>query len=269
MKLKKIIKKTPLIVIFILLKKFFIRNLNSQSNENIIIDKLIHKFKIPNSFIEFGFSGWEFNCINLAQKDWTGLLIDGDEYNITIAQNIFTGKIKSKKVWIDLDSINYIKEYAEQNEIGILSIDVDGNDYWFLEKLISTKPAIIIIEFNVFFGLLPISIPYDSNFDRTKAHETWAYFGASITAMNFLANQNNYSLVEISKNGVNAFFIRNELLSNTDKILDPSQILKDSAHPDGTIISSEYYWSLIKHMPFVNVTESGSSCQSEGKIINN
>jgi hypothetical protein len=267
MYIKKIIKKTPLIIIYILIKKFFNKNLNSQSNESIIIEKLIQRIDIPKSFIEFGFSGWEFNCIKVAEKGWTGLLIDGDNYNITIANNIFSKKIKSKQMWIDLNTLNYILEYARVNEIGILSIDVDGNDYWFLEKLISTKPAVIIMEFNVFLGLRPISVPYDATFDRTKAHESWAYFGASITAMNYIADKNNYSLIEISDNGVNAFFIRNDLVSEHDKILIPSQVLKESSHPDGTKISTEYFWSLIKHLPYVNVIEDGSSYKSVGQVI--
>lgn len=268
MHMKTIIKKTPLIVLYILIKKFFNKNLKSQSDESIIIEKLIQRFKIPNSFIEFGFSGWEFNCINIANKDWKGLLIDGDKYNITIANNIFKKNIKSKKLWIDLDSINYILKYAGANEIGIISIDVDGNDYWFLEKLISINPAMIIMEFNVFLGLRPISVPYAATFDRTKAHESWAYFGASITAINFIANKNNYSLVDISENGVNAFFIRNDLLSAEDKVLIPSQVLKERSHPNGTKISSEYHWNLIQHLPYVNVTEVGSNYKSVGQVIN-
>jgi hypothetical protein len=84
MSLKEIIKQSSLIVPYILLKKLFNKNLSSQSNESIIIENLINRFEIPNRFVEFGFSGWEFNCIKIANKDWSGLLIDGDKYNVTI-----------------------------------------------------------------------------------------------------------------------------------------------------------------------------------------
>lgn len=62
----------------------------TQNDEAIIIDSLIKHFRIPNTFIEFGFSGWEFNCANLVDS-WRGLLIDGDPYNIKIGSIILKG----------------------------------------------------------------------------------------------------------------------------------------------------------------------------------
>jgi hypothetical protein len=76
-------------------------------------------------------------------------------------------------MWLTLDNLDFILEYSRKQKLGILSIDVDGNDFWFLEKLITINPAIIIIEFNVSFVLRHISLPYDAFFDRKKKHESW------------------------------------------------------------------------------------------------
>jgi hypothetical protein len=267
MNIKTLIKQTPLVHLYIAAKNIFFEKLDSQSDESAIIERLIRRFEIPKSFIELGFSGWEFNCIKLAKKNWNGLLIDGDKYNVTTANQIFSKKIKVKQLWLDLDSISYVLDFAHLNKIGILSIDVDGNDYWFLEKLISSKPAIIIMEFNLFFGLRPISTPYDPIFDRTKSHESWAYYGASLSAMTFLANNNNYSLIDISKTCVNAFFIRNDLLGAEDKVLDHFQVSLEGSHPNGAKIDTEKWWQMIKNLQYVNVTEVGANFASEGRLL--
>lgn len=250
--LKQFIKSTPLIIIFILLKRVFISNHKSQSDEAQIIDRLIVRFKVPKSFVELGFSGWEFNCIKLT-SEWEGLLVDGDSYNIKIAKLIFPKKITAKHMWLTLETLDFILDYSMSRQLGILSIDVDGNDYWFLEKLISIKPAIIIAEYNSSFGLLPISVPYDSRFDRIKKHDSRTYYGASLSAMHHLCNRHGYSLIEISSSGVNAFFVRNDLLTVDDFKFAPEHVFREKFFPDGSRPSQQ--WEKIKHLPVVDVTK--------------
>lgn len=265
--LKNLIKQTPLAIPFIVLKNALNKREWSQSNEAQIIDRLVSRFDVPKSFIEFGFSGWEFNCIKIA-KEWEGLLIDGDAYNTTIAKQIFPKAIVAKQMWLTLDTLDFILDYSKSRKLGILSIDVDGNDYWFLEKLITINPAIIIVEFNVSFGLLPISVPYDSAFDRTKKHESWEYYGASLTAMHHLCRQHGYSLIEISRNGVNAFFVRNDLLTSGDRELTPKEGYREKSYPDGSIAPTTQFWETIKHLPYVDVTKSDASYKAVGAQIN-
>ena len=252
-KIKNFIKETPLIVPFIFLKHKYSKKIFSQSNEAKIIDRLISRFDVPKRFIEFGFSGWEFNCIKIA-NEWEGLLIDGGAYNVTIAKIIFPKKVIAKKIWLTLDNMDYVINHFDKKQIGILSIDVDGNDYWFLKKLIVMNPAIIIIEFNVSFGTRPISVPYDPAFDRTIKHESWEYYGASISAMHYLCDQHNYSLVEVSQNGVNAFFVRNDLFGPDDRKMSVSEGYGRKVYPDGSLAPTLKFWDEIKHMPYVDVT---------------
>lgn len=251
--LKEYIRSTPLIIPHILFKGKLFKNLDAQNDESIIIDRLISRFNIPKVFVEFGFSGFEFNCIKLVD-DWEGLLVDGHPYNIKIAKLLFPKKIEAKKMWIDLDSLDYIINYTKTRDLGILSIDVDGNDYWFLKTLLTeTDPAIIIAEYNSSFGLRPLTVPYDPKFDRTKKHSSWLYYGASLSAINHLCAQNGYSLIEISNSGVNAFFIKTDLLTKDDLKLDPQYVFREKSFPDGARHSQQ--WEKIKHLPYVDVTK--------------
>jgi hypothetical protein len=249
--LKQLIKTTPLIDIYIFLKKQFV-DPHAQNDETAIIERLLQRFDVPHSFIEFGFSGWEFNCASLIGK-WEGLLIDGDPYNVKIANIICPPKITAKCSWLTLETMDFLGDYANSRGIGILSIDVDGNDYWFLEKTISIRPAIIIVEYNSSFGLRPITVPYDPGFDRTKKHESWTYYGASLSALNHLANQNGYSLMEVSNSGVNAFFVRKDLLTIDDCELKPESAYREKHFPDGTRPSQQ--WEKIRHLQYVDVTK--------------
>ncbi len=245
---KNIIKKTPLSYIFIFLKSLFIKP-SAQNDELEIIYKITQNYDIPNTFIEFGFSGWEFNCADLA-KTWKGLLLDGDPYNIKIARVLWGSNITLKNTWLTLENINLFKNWLGDQKLGILSVDVDGNDYWFIKALISLKPAMLIAEYNSQLGLEPISVPYDPQFDRNLKHESRAYFGASLIAISNLAKLNGYSLVEITKTGVNAFFIRDDLLNENHVVLDPIANFRKKTFPDGTSFPEQ--WELIKDMEYVN-----------------
>ena len=89
------------------------------------------------------------------------------------------------------ENINNILEHSKMNrKIGILSIDVDGNDYWIWENITYVDPIIVIIEFNSNFGFdQKISVPYKENFIRAEEHHSNLYWGASLEALKFLAQK--------------------------------------------------------------------------------
>jgi len=248
----KILRSSALIVPYILLKRLFkgAAGLRSQSDESFIIDKLLLRFEVPRVFVEFGFSGWEFNCIRLTD-DWKGLLLDGDSYNVRIAKLIFGANILAERTWITLETIQSVLNFMASNAVGVLSIDVDGNDYWFLEKLIVSRPAIIIVEYNSSLGLRPITVPYDPDFDRITKDPTHTYYGASLMALHLLCDRHGYSLVELSSNGVNAFFVRKDLLTPDDLQLLPENVFREKPFADRSRPSHQ--WDRIKHLPYVDV----------------
>jgi hypothetical protein len=144
-----------------------------------------------------GFSGWEFNCAHLA-KHWIGLLVDGDAYNVTNTKALFKKNITVERRWLTLDNLDLCANWLDGRTLGILSLDVDGNDYWFLENLISLNPCLIVAEYNSSLGLRPLTVVYDPAFDRTTKHPGKTYFGASLTALDHLARKHNYSLIKVS-----------------------------------------------------------------------
>ncbi|MEO5809386.1 MAG: hypothetical protein ABIR51_04900 [Sphingomicrobium sp.] len=237
---KAFIKQTPLAKPLIFLKGKFTRP-HSQNDEAEVLAGLLKRYDVPKCFIEFGFSGWEFNCAPLAYE-WDGLLVDGDAYNVTIATTILPQRVVAKQLWLTLETLQFVRDYAETRPIGILSIDVDGNDYWFLKKLIDLRPAIVISEYNSVFGLRSVTVPYDAAFDR-RNYPAWAYYGASLSALTSLAERHGYALIA-QTTGVNAFFVRQDLLRPTDQRLSATEAYQ----PRRTEA-----WEQIKHLPLLTV----------------
>ena len=254
--IKNKLRKSDLFIFLLTKIRMIYRKVNSQSNESEILNKLlIWHPNIPKTFIEIGFAAWEFNCIKLAQdKSWQGLLIDGNEYQVKMAKNIYHEKIMPQNIWLTLKNLDPIYDFAKNKDLGIFSIDIDGNDFWFLKKLVKLKPAIIIAEYNSKFGQRKISVPYDENFDRTKKHSSYGYYGASLKAISFLLEKEDYSLMEISSLGNNAFYLRNDLLLEADIPLDPAHAYRECFFNNS---EKRYidFWKEIQDMDYVEINE--------------
>ena len=117
-----------------------------------------------------------------------------------------------------------IAENGIKGEIGILSIDIDGNDYWVWEAIDVVSPAIVIIEYNSRFGKdKAVTIPYNPSFVRSKAHYSMLYAGASLKALYDLGKAKGYSFVGSNSAGNNAFFVRSDLKPSNIKELTLEQ----------------------------------------------
>ncbi|MBR0855498.1 hypothetical protein [Bradyrhizobium liaoningense] len=218
---------------------------SGQSDEADIIERL--STEAPKTFIEFGFHPVEFNCINLARSaEWRGLLIDGSERQASDARALFPGRIAVHHRFLTLDNLDIVRNAF--SEIGVLSIDVDGNDYWFLKELLPTRPRVICVEYNSTFGLESVTIPYDPSFDRNKAHSRGWYHGASLAALAKLCAAAGYGLSAVSSNGINAFF------SESGK-LDPAQAWRPNSERERLSggISHEKQRESIKGLPMLPI----------------
>lgn len=194
----------------------------SQWGDDGIIQYLIHNIEIENKvFIEFGVENYlESNTRFLLINDnWSGLVIDGSKANIDFIKQDPTSwrhDLKAVHCFINRNNINQVfLDNQISGEIGILSIDIDGNDYWIWECIDIVSPAIAIVEYNSVFGAEhAITIPYDPTFSRTKAHFSNLYFGSSLKALNHLAQKKGYVLVGSNSNGNNAYFVRQDKIGN-------------------------------------------------------
>ena len=198
----------------------------SQNGEDGILQALFSKIGTTNKFcVEFGVeNGEECNTRYLREKKhWTGLLMDGGN----------THPSWIKREFISAENINELfKKYTVPKEFDLLSIDIDGNDYWVWKALdTSYAPRVVVIEYNAKFP------PPES---KTIAYELlfkWDgtdYFGASLVALVKLATAKRYTLVGCDRQGVNAFFVRTDQLEGrfeiqaTETLYRPPQYGKKS-----------------------------------------
>lgn len=195
----------------------------SQWGEDGIIQYLTQNLNIDHkTFVEFGVETFrEANCRFLMMKDfWAGMVIDGSAANIAQieqSQMHWRHPLTAVEAFISRENIVELIARAPFNDIGILSVDIDGVDYYVLEALAHVRAAIIIVEYNGLFGpTAKVSVPYSADFQRGKAHHSNLYYGASISAFEHLLTPRGYSLVGGNAAGNNAFFVRNDLLN--DKI---------------------------------------------------
>ena len=239
----------------------------SQWGEDGIIQFLINKLEIKNRiFVEFGVQNYtESNTRFLLQNNnWSGLVIDGSPKNIQYIKNdpiYWRYNLKADCSFIDKDNINDILiSNGIVDDIGLLSIDVDGNDYWILDAINCVHPRILICEYNSLFGYKrKVTIPYDQKFVRTKAHFSNLYYGASIAALEQLAKLKGYSLVGSNSVGNNLFFVRSDLTSNLPTYLPEQAYVKaqfcECRDIDGnlTFLDFNQRLKLISEMPLYDL----------------
>ena len=191
----------------------------SQWGDDGIIDYLINNLSIKNkSFIEFGVQDYtECNTkFLLMNKNWRGLIIDESTNFVNKIKNSYIYwryDLTAIKSFITKNNVNNIfKENNFVGPIGILSIDIDGNDYWIWDSINCVDPEIVIIEYNSRLGFeKAITIPYREDFERKKAHYSNIYYGASLKALINLGRKKNYIFIGCNSAGNNAYFIKSSL----------------------------------------------------------
>lgn len=191
----------------------------SQWGEDGIIQFLTRNVAIRRkTFVEFGVENYvESNTrFLLVHNNWSGLVIDSNKDHIRfIKRDPISWKHDLQAVceFVHAENINKIlADNGTTGDIGLLSIDVDGNDYWIWEAIDVSTPAIVVIEYNYRFGPeRAVTIPYDQNFLREKAHYTNIYYGASLRALCLLGNRKGYAFVGCNSAGNNAFFVRMDI----------------------------------------------------------
>jgi len=194
----------------------------SQWGEDGIIQSLINSIEIKNEvFVEFGVQNYtESNTrFLLSNNNWSGLVIDSSPDNVRyIKQDQIYWKynLKAECAFIDKDNINKLLiDSGMIGDIGLLSVDIDGNDYWVWEAIDCITPRIVICEYNSLFGNhRKVTIPYDKSFSRDKAHFSCLYYGASIAALSHLAASKGYVLLGSNSAGNNLIFLRKDLVGD-------------------------------------------------------
>jgi hypothetical protein len=201
----------------------------SQWGQDGIIDWLIERAAIPphlQTFIEFGVYDYlESNThFLLENRNWRGLIMDGDPVLLEFIRKDHRHHrydLTTKSTFITRENINQlITEAGFSGEIGLLNIDVDGNDYWIWEAIEAVQPIIFVSEFNAFFGdLHAVTVPYDPTFVCGHTHPERLYFGASVAALSSLSAQKGYRFLGTNTAGNDVFFMREDYAKRLDGAL--------------------------------------------------
>jgi hypothetical protein len=239
----------------------------SQWGEDGIINRLTSQLpEISHSFVEFGVEDYrESNTRLLLQlRNWRGLVIDGSDDHIANirSQDIYWRyDLKAESAFVDRGNINaLIADAGFDGALGLLSIDIDGNDFWVWQAIDVVSPAIVVAEYNAVLGdRYALTIPYCADFQRTRAHHSNLYFGASIRALIGLAGEKGYTFVGTTSTGCNAFFVRDDLASMVLDTLEcvwafPSRV-RESRNVEGhlTYVSGAARKNVIDTLPFINI----------------
>lgn len=246
----------------------------SQFGEDGIIQYLIRRAKIAPEeriFVEFGVERYdEANTrFLLVNNDWRGLIMDGSKSNIAAirASSLYwRHDLTAKHAFIDSANINrLIADSGIRGPVGILSIDLDGNDYWIWESIEDVDPVIVIVEYNSVFGPeRAVTIPYDPVFVRNRAHHSNLYWGCSLKALENLGAKKGYALVGSNSAGNNAFFVKSSRLNGQPAMsareAHVESRFRESRDVQGqlTYLSGSARWAAIAGMPVVDV-ETGET----------
>lgn len=246
----------------------------SQNGEDGILQYLLRTLAIPShTFVEFGVGNYrQANTRFLAINDhWSGLVMDSDADNVRQihADPIFWQiNVRAVHAFVTRENINdLLRANGFVGEIGLLSIDIDGNDYWVFEAVTEVSPAVVVIEYNSRFGPnRAVSIPYDPAFDRWRAHPSGLYSGASLRAICNLARRRGYAFVGCNSFGVNAFFVRSDLLNDrvTTLSIEDGYVAGQfrearDAHGRLAYMDSAEEQKILAKMPLVEFNDDGES----------
>lgn len=197
----------------------FGRKAYSQNDEDGIILEIFRRIgERDRRFVEFGVqTGAECNTALLLMAGWSGLWLEGSGRYVREARRIHRpaldeGRLTVRETMVTAENIDaLISEWAGgPGEIDLLSIDIDGNDYWVWQAIETVRPRVVAIEYNAVY---PPPVEFVVAYDPAAAWDHTNYHGASLSALEALGARKGYALVGCSLAGANAFFVREDELT--------------------------------------------------------
>jgi len=196
----------------------------SQNGEDGIIAEIFNRIGIEKRFfVEFGVGdGLENNTAYLLLKGYAGCWIESNSEQVKRIDQKFSLLIKNKRLKVmnarvsqeNIESL--FKEASIPQEFDLLSIDIDGNDYWVWKAIDAYHPRVVVIEYNAMY---PPDIACVAKYNPEFQWDQTSYYGASLKSLETLGTDKGYRLVGCDFRGVNAFFVRQDLVK--DRFLEP------------------------------------------------
>ena len=193
----------------------------SQWGEDGILDYLCDFLGLGRpSVVEFGAADFqECNSRFLAEyRNANVFAVDGRPDLERTVHSLNVGwrtTVHAVQAWITPDNADGLLARArtEFGGVDIVSLDIDGNDFWVAQSLDLTGVSVVVVEYQPLFGAeLPLSVPRNDAFDRTQEHYSWLYYGASLRAFIDLFAAQGLVFVGTNRPVNNAFFVRADRL---------------------------------------------------------
>jgi len=238
-------------------------SLQSQHGEDGILRHLFREIGFSNRcFLEFGFGAAQSNCIRLIMhENFRGTFIDGSEEQCqlmdSVTKHLGIEGIRADCAFLDLENLEEVISRGQlPHDLDLLSIDVDGNDYWFWDRIDFLDPRLVVMEYNAMLGAqVAQSVPYEKEFsiDFDTGYGASTFWGASLCALEKLGEKKNYRLVGCDSMGVNAFFLSNSIVANNVPTLTAAEAWRPYANWIERGINPDEQFALTRKMPFVDV----------------
>jgi len=233
----------------------------SQNGEDGIIRFVFSEIGFESRrFVEFGFGATQCNSLRLILHErFQGLLMDGsaencDFFNRAARKRGLAG-VEAFCTFLTRENLNEtIRQRGVSGDIDFLSLDVDGNDYWFWEALDCVSPRLVCIEYNAGIGsALSWTVPYDPEFERYARHPSGFFHGASLRALESLGVKKGYRLAGCDSTGTNAFFLREDVGTPVLPTLTAAEAYRPHRNWLGRGFSEAEQLEIMKSMPYVEV----------------
>jgi hypothetical protein len=192
----------------------------SQADEDGILHEIFRRIgEGQRTFLELGVgNGLENNTLFLLIQGWNGIWIEGSERKAAaskknLAVQIAEGRLQIEQNFITAPTIDQkIASLNAGHDVDLLSIDLDGNDYYVLDAIRSISPQVIVAEYNSKF---PPDVPWIIEYNESHRWDGTDYFGASLKSLELLLTKRGYALVGCNIVGTNAFFVRTDLVNES------------------------------------------------------
>ena len=196
----------------------------SQHGEDGIIEEIFKRLGAHTKlFVEIGVQdGLECNTTYLIIKGWSGYWLDSSresmsQINNTFRKPILKRQLQCHNVFITAENVQQVlRDAGIPMNFDLLSIDIDGNDYWVWKALTDYAPRVAVIEYNAMFRP---NVKWVMEYNPDHSSAGTSYFGASLKSLELLGRQKGYKLVGCNFHGVNAFFVREDVVG--DKFCEP------------------------------------------------